>query len=60
MIDLVFRKFEQLKQASDTQKQGKGLGLAIAKSLVERHGGTIGVDSEEGKGATFWFTVPSK
>ncbi|MBY0550511.1 MAG: HAMP domain-containing histidine kinase [Candidatus Obscuribacterales bacterium] len=56
----VFEKFEQLKQASDTQKQGKGLGLAIAKSLVERHGGTIGVDSEEGKGATFWFTVPSK
>jgi len=37
---------------------GSGLGLFIAKGLVQAHGGRIGVDSEPGRGATFWFTVP--
>ncbi len=37
---------------------GAGLGLAIAKALVEAHGGRIGVDSDSGHGATFWFSLP--
>lgn len=38
--------------------QGTGLGLSISKSIIEQLGGTIGVDSELGKGATFWFMLP--
>jgi signal transduction histidine kinase len=34
------------------------LGLYIAKSVVEAHGGEIGLESEAGQGATFWFTIP--
>jgi signal transduction histidine kinase len=41
-----------------TKKGGAGLGLAIAKGIVSAHGGRIGVESPQGAGARFWFTVP--
>ncbi|MBZ0188197.1 MAG: HAMP domain-containing histidine kinase, partial [Candidatus Obscuribacterales bacterium] len=56
-IDKIFEKFQQVEESDSTEKGGKGLGLAICKSIVEAHGGTIGVVSEYGKGSTFWFSL---
>lgn len=53
-LELIFKRFVRL----NTQKTGAGLGLAICEMIVHRLGGEIGVDSIEGKGSTFWFTIP--
>lgn len=52
----IFEKYAQVKGASPSG--GAGLGLAIAKEIVEAHGGTIWVESEENQGANFLFTLP--
>ncbi|MDQ8173004.1 MAG: ATP-binding protein [Gemmatimonadota bacterium] len=52
------RLFERYWQAPRLLRAGSGLGLFIAKGIVQAHDGTIGVDSELGTGSEFWFTVP--
>lgn len=54
----LFQKFQKLSTKPTAGERGTGLGLAIVKKLVELHGGEVGVDSEVGKGSTFWFTIP--
>jgi len=54
----IFNRYEQARMSDSRLKGGSGLGLSIAKNIVTEHGGTIGVDNNDGAGSSFWFTLP--
>lgn len=54
----IFQKFFRSENARRAQTQGSGLGLYICKATIEKNGGKMEFKSEEGKGSTFWFTLP--
>jgi PAS domain S-box-containing protein len=56
--DRIFQKFAQANTSSSRSRDGTGLGLAITRELMHAMGGEVGYDSEEGKGACFWLSLP--
>ena len=55
----IFNKFFRADNALKVKTDGSGLGLFVAKSIVDKHGGEIGFESTENVGTTFHFTVPT-
>ncbi len=58
--EVIFEAFRQVGKDQTQKREGTGLGLTLAKSYVELHGGKINVKSERGKGSTFTFTLPER
>jgi PAS domain S-box-containing protein len=57
--EAIFEPFHQVRRTDASLKGGTGLGLAICRAIVAQHGGSVGVDSQVGRGSTFWFRLPS-
>ena len=57
--DKIFTRFSQVEATDNRLTKGTGLGLSICQSIIEKLGGSIGFDSEPGKGSTFWFDLPA-
>lgn len=56
----LFKEFSQVAAADGVKRAGTGLGLVIAKQIIEAHGGEVGVNSVVNEGSTFWFRIPEK
>jgi signal transduction histidine kinase len=59
-LEQIFEPFQQVEAGDQTAKGGTGLGLPISKTIIEQHGGKIGVKSQVDGGSTFWFKLPRK
>ncbi|MCZ2095559.1 MAG: cell wall metabolism sensor histidine kinase WalK, partial [Anaerolineae bacterium] len=56
----IFERFYRVDDALSRRTQGTGLGLYLARAIVEAHGGSMRVDSQPGQGSTFYVTLPQQ
>ncbi len=59
-VDIIFERFRQVDSTLRRQKEGSGIGLALVKTIIEKHGGTIKLESKLGKGSEFIINMPCR